>query len=408
MKVMIVGLIYLLASNINLFAQDAMDIIEKSIAYHDPDQKLNTLSWSMMFDENRPDQPPRPSSFHFNPITYDFEVSRTMDEMEVTWSIKSDEFKGSLDGKDELSEDIIEKYRIQRDRGLLLRDYYHYLWALPMKLKDPGTIVHERVERVDFFSKDSWQIKVTYSEEVGGDIWYFYFNPESYALQGYRFYHDESANDGEYILLDGEVGFGNIKLPAERKWYTHKEDKYLGQDKLTKLKFDTPYYEIEGTPESFTASNVVSRLLDGLGFRYYWATEGLRDEDLAYKPSEQARTTRETLEHLFGLSNFVLSSALHRPSKRQPVSDLDYNTLRTMTLLNIKQASTIFREADDLSKFKIWFERQGELNETPFWNQINGPIADALWHCGQVVSFRRASGNPFNSKASVFSGTVRN
>ena len=41
------------------------------------------------------------------------------------------------------------------------------------------------------------------------------------------------------------------------------------------------------------------------------------------------------------------------------------------------------------------------------WNQINGPIADALWHCGQVVSFRRASGNPYNSKASLFTGKLR-
>jgi hypothetical protein len=46
-------------------------------------------------------------------------------------------------------------------------------------------------------------------------------------------------------------------------------------------------------------------------------------------------------------------------------------------------------------------------NEFPFWNQLNGPIADALWHCGQVISFRRSSGNPYNSKASVFSGKVR-
>lgn len=38
---------------------------------------------------------------------------------------------------------------------------------------------------------------------------------------------------------------------------------------------------------------------------------------------------------------------------------------------------------------------------------LNGPIADALWHVGQVVSFRRSSGNPFNSKVSVFSGKVR-
>lgn len=59
------------------------------------------------------------------------------------------------------------------------------------------------------------------------------------------------------------------------------------------------------------------------------------------------------------------------------------------------------RESTDLSEFNIVFKRGERSSEFPFWNQINGPISDALWHCGQVVSFRRASGNPFNSKVSV-------
>ena len=40
----------------------------------------------------------------------------------------------------------------------------------------------------------------------------------------------------------------------------------------------------------------------------------------------------------------------------------------------------------------------------PFWNMINGPISDAIWHSGQVVANRRASGNPINPKVNVFIG----
>ena len=46
-------------------------------------------------------------------------------------------------------------------------------------------------------------------------------------------------------------------------------------------------------------------------------------------------------------------------------------------------------------------------SEFPFWNLINGPIADAIWHTGQVVTLRRASGNPFNSQVSVLQGKLR-
>jgi len=43
----------------------------------------------------------------------------------------------------------------------------------------------------------------------------------------------------------------------------------------------------------------------------------------------------------------------------------------------------------------------------PFWNVINGPISDAIWHTGQVVSFRRTSGNPFPKGVNVLTGKKR-
>ena len=54
-------------------------------------------------------------------------------------------------------------------------------------------------------------------------------------MRGYRFYHDEEKNDGEYIYLDGLTKYKNIKIPSKRDWYTHKEDKFLGSDKLVKI-----------------------------------------------------------------------------------------------------------------------------------------------------------------------------
>ena len=61
-----------------------------------------------------------------------------------------------------------------------------------------------------------------------------------------------------------------------------------------------PYYELPEYSETYTAGTVAARMIDGLGFRYYWATEGLRDEDLDFKPSEDARTTKETIDHIVG------------------------------------------------------------------------------------------------------------
>ena len=41
-----------------------------------------------------------------------------------------------------------------------------------------------------------------------------------------------------------------------------------------------PFSEIPDYPDSYTPGTVMGRLIDGLGFRYYWATEGLSENDL--------------------------------------------------------------------------------------------------------------------------------
>ena len=44
----------------------------------------------------------------------------------------------------------------------------------------------------------------------------------------------------------------------------------------------------------------------------------------------------------------------------------------------------------------------------PFWYWINGPLADALTHVGQITSWRRISGNPQLKGVNVFIGTSDN
>lgn len=172
-----------------------------------------------------------------------------------------------------------------------------------------------------------------------------------------------------------------------------------------------PYYEIPQQPENFSAGAVASRMIDGLGFRFYWATEGLRSEDLAWKPGNESRTTEETITHIYEMTNIILNSTTNTPNTpREQKEKLSFQEMRKTTLENLKKASDNLRTKTDaeMKDLKIIFKRDSGTTEYPFWNQINGPISDCLWHVGQVVSFRRSSGNPFTDKVSVFTGKVRN
>lgn len=171
-----------------------------------------------------------------------------------------------------------------------------------------------------------------------------------------------------------------------------------------------PYRTIPDYPMNYSSATVVARIIDGLGFRFYWASEGLRAEDLAYRVSDDSRTAGETIDHILGLSGVILNGSLktlNTGSNRD--TTLSFEEKRILVLQNLMEASEIMKKdnGNDLSDFKVIFERGDRLSEYPYWNMLNGPIADAIYHTGQVVALRRASGNPVNPNISVLSGTVR-
>jgi uncharacterized damage-inducible protein DinB len=177
----------------------------------------------------------------------------------------------------------------------------------------------------------------------------------------------------------------------------------MSQEKL-------PYYEIPEAPEKMTAGGSISRILDGLGYRYYWATEGLREDDLAYRISEDSRTAGETIDHLFGLTEFILKVIKNEPNVRGgDKEELSFADKRKKTLENIHSASKLVRKKSDqeVDSCEIIIQRGENSTTFPIWNLLNGPIADAIYHTGQIVTYRRASGNPLYPGVSVFTGKTR-
>ncbi|WP_367390855.1 hypothetical protein [Lewinella sp. LCG006] len=171
-----------------------------------------------------------------------------------------------------------------------------------------------------------------------------------------------------------------------------------------------PYRQIPDAPEKYNAATVAARAIDGLAFRYYWATEGLRQQDLDYRTTPESRSSAETIDHIHGLAKVVHNAVMELPNiSGDPSEELSFIEQRTQTLTLLAAASERLKnsKSKDLKRFNIIFQRGDNQSVLPFWNTLNGPLADALWHVGQVVAFRRASGNPFNSNVSVLRGTVK-
>ncbi|MCK0130736.1 DUF664 domain-containing protein [Flavobacteriaceae bacterium F08102] len=165
----------------------------------------------------------------------------------------------------------------------------------------------------------------------------------------------------------------------------------LAQDK------NLPFYEIPKAPETYTAGTVAARMVDGLGFRYYWATEGLTEKDLAYKASESGRTCGQTIDHILSLTNTIYQSVTNQKTPIK-IDEMSFEEKRTLTLTKLMEVREVLKESKNLEE---------QSKSFPFWNNINGPIGDALWHAGQIVVLRRAAGNPIPSGVNFFSGTKK-
>jgi hypothetical protein len=202
---------------------------------------------------------------------------------------------------------------------------------------------------------------------------------------------------------------GNYEDGSWTEVYLETQFKATPNASLTIGQEDLPFREIPDYPDQYTGATVAARLVDGLGFRYYWATEGLRQQNLDFQPNPQARRTEETIDHIYGLVYTLVNAVNERPNKGVNLDGLSFAEKRKQTLLHLKEASDILRSSktEKLKDFKLIFQRGEYKTEYPFWNEINGPIADALWHVGQVVSFRRSSGNPLPVGVNVLTGTKR-
>lgn len=221
------------------FASNAQELtgkqlLEKAIAYHDPANSWAQFKGNFVVTMTTPNKVSRVSDIQINLPGNTFVLTNTRDGNKITSTLNNGDCVLSVNDSIITDAAELKKHKLNCDRVKMMKNYYTYLYGLPMKLNDNGTIIAEEVQTKTFKGKTYLVLKATYEESVGKDTWYFYFDPKTYAMEVYQFFHDESKNDGEYILLTEEEEVNGIKMPKTRAWYYNKDDKHLGTDVLSK------------------------------------------------------------------------------------------------------------------------------------------------------------------------------
>ena len=211
-------------------------LLEKAVAFHDPEGRWPTFSGNFSVVMTTPNQNPRTSTIKIDLPQEFFKVTATRDEITTEYILNKQTCEIKYNNQI-LSEEEAKEKNMSCERGKFMKNYYTYLYGLPMKLNDPGTLIYPKVERRSFKGKEYVVLRASYDNDVGSDVWYFYFDPTTYAMEVYQFFRtddegQEQPDTGEYILLTEESIINGIKMPKVRAWYYNKNDEYLGTDAL--------------------------------------------------------------------------------------------------------------------------------------------------------------------------------
>lgn len=216
----------------------ATQLLDKAISFHDPKGNWPGFQGEMTVVMDTPDDSDRITRIKIDLPNQYFKAAATKDQEVITHII--DKGECIITPTDSLRIAALQEppKRSHCDLSTLYKDYYTYLYGLPMKLKDPGTILDPVVLKKTFKGKEYLVLKVTYDQAVGSDVWFFYFDTSTYAMEVYQFFkgdpNDKGKDTGEYILLSGMETVNGINMSKVRAWYYNKDDGYLGTDTLNK------------------------------------------------------------------------------------------------------------------------------------------------------------------------------
>ncbi len=185
------------------------EILDRSIRFHDPENQWNSLNAVLEFVEEG-SAGPRETTVWINNNEGYFRVRRG-----------SSEDHGMVQDSCFINSGDVDCVRAEK-----LRNYYLYLWGLPMKLKDSGTELMEEVDSLNWNGHDVVSLKVKYQN----DLWTYFIDQNDYQLRGYSFVKNDGS--GEWIELNGLEEVQSMRIPKERTWYVLNDSSYLGKDKL--------------------------------------------------------------------------------------------------------------------------------------------------------------------------------
>lgn len=144
-------------------------------------------------------------------------------------------------------------------------------------------------------------------------------------------------------------------------------------------------YDISPTyPKKATGRILMAKMLDELGYKYYWATDSLLNDEMR-NTFNSRNLPRLLLEEVYRMSENIINYSSENNNPGLKLEEMSFEDFRKNTLLNLKEASNILIKNTDATHFSNL-------------NLFVKSIAISNSYCDQIISFRENIGKPFKAK----------
>jgi hypothetical protein len=207
-------------------------ILDQVTNNYDPSHLWENSEIKVHIQEPRVGNPQRHTKLVLNNAEDYFEMERyRVDGVIKRILSHTGESNTFLNGKSDLSDEVIEKYRLSADRTLGHKRFYKLMYGLPMSINEGTWRKIEPAQPGEYEGKAVYRIRIELLEEMISKYWTLIVTPENYELLAIEFNHpDAPGKEEEVIKLEGEIEVNGIKIPRIRNWYIKGTDEYLGTD----------------------------------------------------------------------------------------------------------------------------------------------------------------------------------
>jgi len=216
-------------------ALDAREVLQKSIAWHDPEGNWDKVQMKLHIQEPRLNNPDRRSIIMLDNATGAFRLERNRKDHITTHIITDDGVAVTLLDDAEIKDPlVIKEYRLEPNRNGLYRKFYSSLVGLPMSLTDEKIVQYGGVTNEFFNETNSLKVPLVLNDGVFSNHWNLYIAQDDYRLSGVEMYFPDDAAKGERLYFDQIIIVEAMRLPRMRHWHGISDDSYSGSDIIVK------------------------------------------------------------------------------------------------------------------------------------------------------------------------------